>query len=70
MPSTRTVGDYEIGTNAIYDVDDDLYLVKMGVKSASGKLILQAIWVGINPEQAFNRAEAYCTLMTALKPPK
>lgn len=69
MSATKTVGDYEMGTTCLYDLDDGLYYCKMGVKNKKGELILQAIWCGISPEQAFNRAEAYCELMTNLKPP-
>lgn len=72
MSATKTVGNYEVAKRADRNgsIDEDLFYVKMGVKNKRGELILQAIWVGITEDQAMNRAEAYCELMTNQKPPE
>jgi len=70
MSATTTVADYERSTEARWDNDQMLWFCHVGVKNRSNALILQATFYGRTAMVAINRAEAWCTLMSALKPPK
>lgn len=69
MSDIKTVGNYEIGP-AIWDADLETWCIRAGVKSRTGSLIIHITAHGKSPEVAKNRAEAYCLLMTAMRPPE
>lgn len=70
MPATKTVGQYERSTDAREDADKMLWYVDCGVKSISGKLILHSTHYGKNAAIAINRADAWCLIMSDMKPPE
>lgn len=69
MNATQPVGDYEISSLALWDSEEELWYLKAGVKSRTGKMIIHITAWGKSPEVARNRAETYCRIMSALKPP-
>lgn len=70
MSATTKVKDYERSTEARFDDDKMLWFVDCGVKNRSGNLILHSTHYGKNGAIAMNRADAWCLIMSAVKPPE
>lgn len=66
MSATKTVGAYEISNIISFDPDENLYQVKMGVKSKKGLIIHYTVH-GKSPTIAENRAKFIAKLLTNLK---
>lgn len=67
MSATKAHGAYEISEHATWDSDENMYQVKMGIKSKKG-LIIHYIVMGKSKTVARNRATFLAELLTAMRP--
>jgi hypothetical protein len=64
MSAVKGVGRYIISCHATKDEDENLYYVKMGIRSKKGMVIHYTVW-GDTEESAIHKAEVLAEILSS-----